>query len=107
MAKKSDPTLDMVRDLKMGIESPFWKILKKAVVEEKEDIEEQIFGNEGLSDKQRDDLRRWRNFLVYFMELPEKMIEAAVPPQAQEEPDFEVYDTPKTPLREITERITG
>lgn len=103
--KKKDPTLQMIRDLEDGLNSPFWLALKKIIQDEKESLEAQIFEDEELDGDKRDNLRRWRNYLAYFLDLPERMIENMAAPRNQEEPDFEVYDTPKDPLKELSSKI--
>lgn len=107
--KSKEPKVEnsQVANLKDGLKSPFWTTLKGIVEDEKTQLEVEIFENEGLSDKQRDDLRRWRNFLVYFMSLPEKCIESleAEPPKdGMDEPnESDPYE--KNPLEKVRENI--
>ena len=93
-----------VASLKDGLSSPFWRTLKQIVVDEKEQLELEILENEGLTEKQRDDLRRWRNFLVYFISLPEKCIASLEqePPKDGTD-DGDPYE--KMPLQEIRNKI--
>lgn len=97
-----------VANLKDGLRSPFWFTLKQIVVDEKEKLELEILENEDLTDKQRDDLRRWRNFLVYFIELPEKCIESlesSPPKDGTDKPnDGDPYEK-EQPLEEIRTKI--
>ena len=63
-----------IADIVDGMDSAFWVALKGIVSEEMESIEIQVLEQEDLTDKQRDDLRRWRNFLKYFIDLPERIV---------------------------------
>ena len=73
-AVKSEITPQLASDMREGMNGRFWTALRSIVEDEIQDIEEKVFEDENLTDKQRDDLRRWRNFLKYFIGIPEEIV---------------------------------
>lgn len=89
--KQITPTAQQVVDLKDLLKSSTWGTFKFFVEDEIKDLENQMFENEELTEKQRDALRNKRNNLKYALEMPELIIEASKPRRKQKEPDQEAY----------------
>ena len=101
--KVEDAQIAILRD---GLRGPFWRTIKSIVENEKDDLELDIMENEEISDKQRDELRRWRNFLVYFISLPEKCIESIEKRPINDGTEGENEQDPyEQPLSEIRTKI--
>lgn len=112
--RKKEPDIEssQVAILKDGKDAPFWQTIKKIVEQEKTDLEREIFDNEMITEKERDDLRRWRNFLQYFLLLPEKCIESLEAKTVADGTDAEgdtadPYENLWTPLREKIKTKSG
>jgi hypothetical protein len=107
--KKKDPKIEssQVAALKDGVNSPFWKTIRKIVDDERKELEYQIFEDEDITEKTRDDLRRWRNFLAYFVDLPQKCIKSLESQDVNDGSDREEdsNDPYESPLAEIREKI--
>lgn len=102
--KPIDSTTQLVQVMRE--DSPKWNAIVELIKKEKEGINKNVFDrkdDEGniLIDKQINDLITWHNFLDYFVNLPETIIESAKPRKENEEPNFEVYD-----LEKVREKIT-
>ena len=107
--KKEVPELEnrQVAVLKDGRNGIFWQTIRGIVDNERVELEREIMENEDLTDKQRDDLRRWRNFLVYFVDLPEKCIAAIdrAPVNDGSELPQNDSDPYEQPLAEVRDKI--
>lgn len=107
--KKEVPELEnrQVAVLKDGRNGIFWQTIRGIVDNERIELEREIMENEDLTDKQRDDLRRWRNFLVYFVDLPEKCIAAIdrAPVNDGSELPQNDSDPYEQPLAEVRDKI--
>lgn len=90
--KELDPNAVMIKTLQDGLNSPFWELMRKLILEEKEAIEQQVFEDPELDDKQRNELRNKRNTYQYVLELPELVIEKSTPKPPGKDVDFETYD---------------
>lgn len=102
MAKKLTPkevTDRMIADLRDGLDSPFWRTLKKITEQNIVDVQADInAANESdLSNEKLRNLIDWRNFLEHFLTLPESVIESLQ--QGETEPTN--YD----PYKSVKERL--
>ena len=104
---KKEPKVEnaQVAILRDGKDSPFWRTIKSIVEDEKSTLEIEIMENEELMDKQRDDLRRWRNFLAYFVSLPEKCIASLESKPVKDGTDEDNSDPYENPLEEVRNKI--
>lgn len=89
--KELKPNGQQVLDLKDLLKSSTWDTYKFFVEDEIKDLENQMFENEELTEKQRDALRNKRNNLKYALEMPGLIIEASRPRRKQKEPNPDVY----------------
>jgi hypothetical protein len=88
-----EPTNQQVKDLRDGLQEPFWFALKEILEDEKREAEKALFDENGKFDQsQREQFRQRRNLLQYVLELPEAVIEKMKPKTEPKQPDFNTYD---------------
>ena len=75
---------EIIVGLQSGLDSVFRRAEKFVIEENIKDLANDILNNDEITEKQREDLRKWYNFLQWFINLPEEIIESVkVKPDAQ------------------------
>lgn len=89
---------EIIAGLQGGLNSAFRKAEKSVIEENIKDLANDILNNDEITEKQREDLRKWHTFLKWFVNLPEEIIESI-----EEKPD--ATPTELDPFHKIKEEM--
>ena len=74
MQPKDKDSEGIVAEIKSGIGSPFWRALRSICEDDLRNLDKSILENDNLTLQQREELRKRRSYLKYFIDLPERTI---------------------------------
>ena len=70
----TEPNAGIIADLKSGMQSAFWQTLREICEQDLIELDRVVLEDESITPEIREDLRRKRYYLKYFITLPETKI---------------------------------